>query len=252
MKKKETITIQDNTVDTATEGQFSRTEKLLGIVQVKELRTKKVVVFGLGGVGSFVVEALARVGIENFVIIDNDTIVSSNLNRQLFALHSTIGILKTKCAKKRMLEINPNLFVKEYPIFFEAATADQLDDEISTCDYIVDAIDTVSAKLLLIEKARHFNVPIISSMGTGNKLDPSLFEITTIEKTSVCPLARVMRRELKIRGIKKVKVLFSKEEPIKCHPPASISFVPSVAGLLIAGEVVRDLLDKEPATLYHR
>ncbi len=244
MKNRETITIQDNTPIATTEDQFSRTEKLLGITKVKELSSKKIAVFGLGGVGSFVVEALARVGVGAFVIVDNDTIVPSNLNRQLFALHSTIGMFKTECAKKRILDIQPKVSIKEYPVFYDLKTAGQLDEEISTCDYIVDAIDTVSAKLLLIEKAKHFDVPIISSMGTGNKLNPSLFEITTIEKTSVCPLARVMRRELKARHIKKVKVLFSKEEPIKCNPPASISFVPSVAGLLIAGEVVRDLLGK--------
>ncbi len=232
-------------IDQNLEGQFSRTESLVGTLTVKHLHKKKIAVFGLGGVGSFVVEALVRAGVCNLVLVDNDKIVKSNLNRQLYALYSTLGKLKTDCAKSRIMDINPSVHVKDFAVFYGSATADLLDEELSTCDYIVDAIDTVSAKLLLIEKAKLFNVPIISSMGTGNKLNASLFEITEIEKTSVCPLARVMRRELKVRGIKKVKVLFSKEEPAKHNPPASISFVPSVAGLLIAGEVVKDLIKTE-------
>ncbi len=223
------------------ESQFSRTESLIGKDSITLLHNKKIAVFGLGGVGSFVTEALARAGIGSFVLVDNDVIVKSNLNRQLYALHSTIGLKKTDCATKRILEINPEAKIKAFSIFYGKETANALDSELVTCDYIVDAIDTVSAKLLLIEKAKEYSVPIISSMGTGNKINAS-FEITTIEKTSVCPLARVMRKELKARGIKKVKVLFSKEEPIKASPPASISFVPSVAGLLIAGEIIRDLI----------
>ncbi len=240
MKKENTKLDSLETNDNET--QHSRTEKLIGKPSVENLQKKRVAVFGLGGVGSFAVEALVRAGIANVILIDNDKIVKSNLNRQLFALHSTIGLLKTECAKKRILDINPAIEVKDFPIFYNAENSSILDEELSTCDYIIDAIDTVSAKLILIEKAKAFNVPILSSMGTGNKMNASLFEITEIEKTSVCPLARVMRRELKNRGIKKVKVLYSKEEPIKSNPPASISFVPSVAGLLIAGEVVRDLL----------
>ncbi len=243
MISSETLVIQDNTKTQEIEDQLSRTASLIGSASINNLRSKRVAVFGLGGVGSFVVEALVRVGIENFVLVDNDIIVQSNLNRQLFALHSTIGCLKTECAKKRIIDILPSAKVQCFSLFYTAETAKEIDKEISSCDYIVDAIDTVSAKLTLIERARSFNIPIISSMGTGNKMNPSLFEITEIEKTSVCPLARVMRRELRERGIKKVKVLYSKEEPIKASPPASISFVPSVAGLLIAGEVINDFLN---------
>ncbi len=224
------------------ETQFSRTQKLIGETSLQKLNSSKVALFGLGGVGSFVLEALARVGITNFLLIDNDIICESNINRQLFALHSTIGGLKTECAKKRILDINPNIKVTTYPIFFLSDTIHLIEDELKTCNYIIDAIDTVSAKILLIELAKKHSIPIISSMGTGNKMNPHLFEIADIKKTSVCPLARVMRRELKARNIQNVKVLYSKETPIKESPPASISFVPSVAGLLIASEVVNDLL----------
>ncbi len=242
MKKEQNITNKQGGEAKVIETQFSRSEKLLGTDSVAMLHKKTVAIFGLGGVGSFVVEALVRAGIFNIVIVDNDVIVESNLNRQLFALHSSLGMFKTDCAKKRILDINPLAVVETFPIFYNSINADTLDTSLSKCDYIIDAIDTVSAKILLIEKAKKFNIPIISCMGTGNKLDASRFEIAEIEKTSVCPLARVMRRELKARHIKKVKVLYSREEPIKSTPPASISFVPSVAGLLIAGEVVRDLL----------
>ena len=219
---------------------FSRTEKLLGVEKVAMLQSKKIALFGIGGVGSYVLEALARVGIGTFVLVDKDTVAESNLNRQLIALHSTIGELKADVAKQRILDINPTIDVKTFPLFYNAETASQLDSELATCDYIIDAIDTVSAKILLIEKAKEFEIPIISCMGTGNKLNPSLFQITDISKTSVCPLAKVMRLELRKRNIRNVKVLFSTESPARHRPPASISFVPSVAGLLIAGEVVRD------------
>lgn len=228
-----------------TETTFGRTEKLLGTESLNILKNKKVALFGLGGVGSYVLEALVRSGVGSFILIDNDTVAPSNLNRQLIALNSTIGKLKTDCAKNRVLDINPNVIVQTFPMFYIAETASEIDEELKTCDYIIDAIDTVSAKILLIEKAKEFNIPIISSMGTGNKLNPSLFQITDISKTSVCPLARVMRRELKQRNIKKVKVLFSTEVPQNHRPPASIGFVPSVAGLLIASEVVKDFCGYE-------
>ncbi len=225
------------------ESVFARTEKLIGADKVALLQSKKIALFGLGGVGSYVLEALVRAGIGEFILIDNDTVAPSNLNRQLIALNSTIGMLKTDVAKNRVLDINSNATVQTFPMFYIAETASQIDEELKNCDYIIDAIDTVSAKILLIEKAKEFNIPIISSMGTGNKLNPSLFQITDISKTSVCPLARVMRYELKKRHISKVKVLFSTEVPQSHRPPASIAFVPSVAGLLIASEVVKDLCE---------
>lgn len=235
---------------------FSRTESLIGEKGMDTLRQCKVAVFGIGGVGSYVVEALARCGVGNLTLVDNDEVAVTNINRQLIALRSTIGKSKTQAAKERIMDINEDAVVHTYDTFYSAKTADLFD--FSSFDYVVDAIDTVSSKLLLIEKAKEAQVPIISSMGTGNKLDPSKFQITDISKTSVCPLAKVMRLELKKRRIKKVKVLFSTEQPHKekrrrgesqetkgstNHPvPGSISFVPSVAGLMIAGEVIRDLL----------
>ena len=214
---------------------FSRTELLIGKENIENLRDKKIAIFGLGGVGSFVTEGIARCGINNFILVDNDEISPSNINRQLYALQSTVGRKKTELAKERILDINPFANVQTYNIFY-----------LSNCDYIIDAIDTVSAKLLLIEKAKEFNIPIISSMGTGNKLNPFLFQITDIRKKSVCPLARVMRQELKKRKYfdnkANLKVLFSTEKPVSSiRPPASISFVPSVAGLMIASEVIKDL-----------
>ena len=206
------------------ENQFSRTETLLGIEVLKKLSDAHVAIFGLGGVGSYVVEALARVGIRNFDLIDDDIINITNINRQLIALHSTIGQSKVEVCRNRILDINPNC---------------------NKYDYVIDAIDSVSGKIELVLKSNIANVPIISSMGTGNKIHPEQFEITDIYKTSVCPLAKVMRSELKKRGIKNLKVLYSKEIPIKekgQRVPASISFVPSVAGLMIAGEVVRDII----------
>lgn len=228
------------------ENQFSRTELIIGKEKVEILKKAKVAVFGIGGVGSYVVEGLARTGISNFILVDNDDVSISNINRQIIALHSTVGKAKVEVAKTRILEINPDAKVEIYKEFFMPDTKGILDESI---DYIVDSIDTVTAKLELIERANKLNVPIISCMGTGNKLDPTRFEITDISKTSVCPLAKVMRKELKQRGIKKLKVLYSKEEPIRIEvnegekrTPGSISFVPSVAGLIIAGEVIKDII----------
>lgn len=231
--------------------QFSRTGLLIGEEGVKKLNNAKIAIFGLGGVGSFVLEGLVRAGIQNFVLVDNDTIAISNLNRQLLATHKTIGKSKVEVAKERILEINPNAHIETFQEFFLPESKINLDNSIS---YIVDAIDTVTAKIELVLRANALNIPIISSMGTGNKLEPTKFEITDIYKTTVCPLAKVMRKELKSRGIKKLKVLYSKEEPKKIvsklseenidkkQVPASISFVPSVAGLIIAGEVVKDII----------
>lgn len=248
---------------------FYKTDILLGDGSVQKLNNKKVAVFGLGGVGSFVVEALARSGIGSFILIDNDIVSYSNLNRQLYALHSTLGKAKVDLAKKRILDINPLAKIFIHKIFYlpedkhksyqkeldERAESSgkaalsvyeahkNLNRELESCDYIVDAVDTISAKIMLIEKARELKIPILSSMGTGNKLDPSKFLITDIFKTSVCPLARIMRYELKKRKIDSCKVLYSTEKPlIKTQEPASIAFVPSIAGLLIAREVILDLL----------
>lgn len=227
---------------------FSRTELLIGKENIEKLRDKKVAIFGLGGVGSFVTEGIIRCGIKNLILVDNDEISPSNINRQLYALQSTIGKKKTDLAKERCLDINPLANIQTFNLFYLEETQNQID--LSDCDYIIDAIDTVSAKLLLIENAKKFNVPIISSMGTGNKLNPFAFQISDIFKTSVCPLARTMRYELKKRGynsktLKNLKVLFSTEIPASSiRPPASISFVPSVAGLMIASEVIKDLCNK--------
>ena len=231
--------------------QFSRTELLIGKDGVEKLANAKVAIFGIGGVGSFVVEALARSGIGNFVLVDNDEVDITNLNRQIIATHKTIGKPKVEIARERILDINPNANVEVYQEFFMPESEGILDNSI---DYIVDAVDTVTAKIELAVRAEKMNIPIISSMGTGNKLDPTRFEVTDIYKTSVCPLAKVMRKELKQRGIKKLKVVFSKEEPIKPlnsneltnkkQVPGSISFVPSVAGLIVAGEVIKDIIKK--------
>lgn len=227
---------------------FSRTELLIGKENIEKLRDKKVAIFGLGGVGSFVTEGIIRCGIKNLILVDNDEISPSNINRQLYALQSTIGKKKTDLAKERCLDINPLANIQTFNLFYLEETQNQID--LSDCDYIIDAIDTVSAKLLLIENAKKLNIPIISSMGTGNKLNPFAFQISDIFKTSVCPLARTMRYELKKRGynsktLKNLKVLFSTENPASSiRPPASISFVPSVAGLMIASEVIKDLCNK--------
>lgn len=230
--------------------QFCRSAMLLGEDAIERLLTKRVAVFGIGGVGSFCTEALARAGIGQLVLFDSDEVAVSNINRQIIALHSTVGRAKVEVMRERILDINPAAAVDVHKVFYTAENADLFD--LSGCDYIVDAIDTVSAKLELIERAKKAGVPIISSMGTGNKLDPSRFAIEDIYKTIVCPLARVMRYELRRRGIKSLKVLFSTEEaitpqnaepssPQRRQTPGSISFVPSVAGLMIAGEVIRDL-----------
>lgn len=227
---------------------FSRTELLIGKEGIEKLSKSKIAIFGIGGVGSYVVEGLVRAGIGNFILVDNDIVSESNINRQIIATTKTVGKPKVEVAKERILEINPNANVEIYQEFFMPETTGIIDSSIF---YIIDAIDTVTAKIELVQRANNLNIPIISCMGTGNKLDPTQFEITDIYKTSVCPLAKVMRKELKSRGIKKLKVLYSKEEPKKIHSineserkvPASISFVPSVAGLIIAGEVVKDIIN---------
>ncbi len=231
--------------------QFSRTALLISKASVEKLKKARVAVFGVGGVGGYVVEALARSGVGALDLIDNDVVSESNINRQIIALHSTVGRLKTEVMAERVKDINPQITVRTHNLFYLPETADAFD--FSVYDYVVDAIDTVSGKISIIERAFAAKVPVISSMGTGNKLDASLFEITEIENTSVCPLARVMRRELKKRGIERVKVLYSKEEPIPSGVidedsgkavPGSIAFVPSVAGLLLAGEVIKDLIEE--------
>lgn len=225
------------------ENQFSRTETLIGTEALKKLANSRVAVFGIGGVGGYVVEALARAGVGALDLIDNDEVNITNINRQIIALHSTIGKSKVEVAKERVLDINPGVNVKIYKIFFTPETSNEFD--FSQYDYVVDAIDTVIGKIELVMKSQGVNTPIISCLGTGNKMHPEMFEIADIYKTSVCPLAKVMRTELKKRGVKKLKVLYSKETPIKQEGqriPASISFTPPVAGLIIAGEVVRELM----------
>lgn len=243
---------------------LTRTEILIGEDNIEKLKNSSVIIFGVGGVGSFCVEAIARCGISNIHIVDDDTISITNINRQLIATHSTIGKDKIEVVKQRILDINPNANVTASKLFYTKDTVSSID--LSKYDYIVDAIDTISSKILLVEEATRQNVPIISSMGTGNKLDPTKFAVTDIYKTSMCPLAKVMRYELKRRGIKKLKVVYSTEKPIKPAPikldenakstsefrdtnrrretPGSISFVPSVAGLIIASQVVNDILKK--------
>ena len=226
----------------------SRTELLIGKEGIEKLQNAKVAIYGVGGVGSFVAEGLARSGIENMVLIDNDVVSISNLNRQIHANIETIGKKKVEVMKERILKINPNAKINTYM----ADEIENVEESIidSTFSYIIDAVDTVSTKLKLIERASKLNVPIISAMGAGNKLDPTRFEVTDIYKTSVCPLAKVMRKELKNRGIKKLKVVYSKEQPIKHEEnemyekrvPGSIAFVPSVVGLIIASEVIKDIL----------
>ena len=227
--------------------QFSRTELLIGKEGTEKLQKAKVAIFGIGGVGSFVVEGLARAGVGNFILVDNDDICLTNLNRQIIATHKTLGMSKVEVAKQRILDINPNAKIEIRKEFFTKESEEFID---KTVDYIIDCIDTVSSKIELVLRAKKLDIPIISSMGTGNKLDPTKFEITDIYKTSVCPLAKVMRKELKNRGIDKLKVVYSKEEPIKIKQneeekckAGSISFVPSVAGLIIAGEVIKDLIN---------
>lgn len=222
---------------------------LLGKESVEKLKKARVAVFGIGGVGGYVCEALARSGVGQLELIDKDVVSESNLNRQIIALRSTIGKYKTEVMAERIKDINPNAVVRTRNIFYLPETASEFD--FSEYDYVVDAIDTVSGKIELIAQAKAANVPVISSMGAGNKLDPTKFEVSDLSKTSVCPLARVMRRELKKRGIEHVKVVYSKEEPLKAETqelgaekpsPGSVAFVPSVVGLIIAGEVIKDLI----------
>lgn len=234
---------------------FSRTALLLGKDAMNKLKNAKVAVFGLGGVGGYVVEALARSGIGALELIDHDTISITNINRQILATRSTVGMGKAEAAKLRVLDIDPDIRVTARKTFYSPDTAGQFD--FSEYDYVVDAIDTVTGKLALVSAAQAAGIPIISSMGTGNKLDPTKFQIADITKTSVCPLARIMRKECAKRGIKHLKVLFSTEDPLPSSPdavsneelpegrralPGSVAFVPSVAGLIIAGEVIKDLI----------
>jgi len=224
------------------EERFERTTRLLGKEHMDRLQRARVAVFGVGGVGGYVVEALARSGVGTLDLIDSDRVEPSNLNRQIIALESTVGMLKVEAAKRRVLDINPEATVNVYPVFYLPETAGQFD--FSRYDYVVDAIDTVTGKLMLIEQAKAAGVPVISSMGAGNKLDPTAFQVADIYETSVCPLAKVMRRELKKRGIESLKVVYSKEPPaenVDSRTPGSIAFVPAVVGLIIGGEVVKDL-----------
>lgn len=226
------------------ETQFSRNEIIIGKEKQEIISNKTVAIFGIGGVGSYTIESLARCGIQNLILIDNDTVSISNINRQLIALHSTVGKLKTEVMKARLLDINPNINIITYNKFIENGNSKQilLDNKI---DYIVDAIDTVPSKLELIKFANELNIPIISSMGTGNKLRPDLLELTDINKTSVCPLAKKIRKELKNLKIPKLNVVYSKESPnktIETTTIGSISFVPSVAGLLITSKIINDFL----------
>ena len=231
--------------------EFCRTELLVGEEGINKLHNSKVIVFGIGGVGSFVVEALTRAGVGNLIVVDNDTICISNLNRQIHATQATVGNVKVEAMKERVLSINPNCNVEAKQVFI---TADNIEEIIpSDIDYVVDAIDTVTSKLALAEYCYKNNINIMSSMGTGNKMDPSQFRVTDVFKTKVCPLAKVMRYELKKRGVKKLKVVYSEEMPMKPdkgravpsqkrQTPGSISFVPPVAGMIIGGEVVKDLV----------
>lgn len=223
--------------------QFSRTETLIGKDSLNKLKTSHIAVFGAGGVGGYVIEALVRAGVGSIDIIDNDTINITNLNRQIIALHSTIGQYKVDAFQNRILDINPECNVKTYKTFFTSENSNEFD--FRKYDYVVDAIDTVSAKIELVLRCQEVETPIISSMGTGNKLNPEMFEVSDIYKTSYCPLAKVMRGELKKRGVKRLKVVYSKEIPKKINGqrvPASISFVPPAAGLIIASEVVKDII----------
>lgn len=243
--------------------QFSRTELLIGSDGMEKLQNARVAVFGVGGVGGYVVEALARSGVGTLDIIDADTVCVSNLNRQIIATHKTIGEYKVDAAKERILEINPKAVVNAHRCFYLPETAEQFD--FLQYDYVVDAIDTVTGKIELVMQADKANTPIISSMGAGNKMDPTAFRVADIYKTNVCPLAKVMRRELKKRGIKKLKVVYSEEQPLipralmdsqqmaevseniregmpRRQTPGSNAFVPSVVGLIIAGEVIKDLM----------
>lgn len=246
--------------------EFSRTEMVIGTAALNKLRNSTVAIIGVGGVGSYVAEGLARSGVGHFILCDDDDVCLTNINRQLLATRSTVGKIKVEVMKSRILDINPKAIVDLHPYLYNTESAEKILSE--KCDYVVDAIDMVSAKLDLIVRCTEKNIPIISSMGTGNKLNPTQLEVTDIHKTSVCPLARVVRKELKKRRIKKLKVVYSKESPLTpkaisgdCTTqcicpnkdrtcverrtiPGSVSFVPSVAGLIIASEVVKDLAKK--------
>ena len=222
------------------EERFSRTELLLGSSGLSNLAKSRVAVFGLGGVGGYVVEALARSGIGALDLIDSDRISESNLNRQIIALEDTVGLEKADAFKERVGKINPGCAVTVHKVFVLPDTIGQFD--FSDYDYVVDAIDTITGKLSIIEAAKNADVPVISAMGAGNKLDPTAFQVADLYETSVCPLAKVMRRECRKRGIESLKVVYSKEEPASDNrPPGSVAFVPSVMGLIMAGEVIRDL-----------
>ncbi len=235
--------------------QFSRTELLLGREAMDRIFSARVAVFGIGGVGGYTAEALARAGVGTLDLIDSDEVSLSNINRQLLATHSTVGMLKVEAAKRRLLDINPNLAVNTYPVFYTPETADRFD--FTQYDYIVDAIDTVTGKLCLAERAFAVGTPIISCMGAGNKLDGTAFRVADISKTSICPLARVMRKELKKRGIAHMKVVYSTEEALtpvgaeeeaaalgKRQIPGSTPYIPGIAGLILAGEVIKDLANR--------
>ena len=231
--------------------EFCRTELLVGKEGINKLKESKIIVFGVGGVGSFVVEALTRAGVGNLVLVDNDTVCISNLNRQIHATQATVGSVKVEAMKARVLSINPNCNVEAKQFYINADNIEEvITDDI---DYVVDAIDTVTSKLALAKYCYEKGIKIISSMGTGNKMDPTLFRVTDIYKTKVCPLAKVMRSELKKRGVKKLKVVYSEEIPMtpnkgeavpsaKRQTPGSISFVPPVAGMIIGGEVIKDII----------
>ena len=232
---------------------FERTELLIGKENLLKLKNSRVLIFGIGGVGSYIAEALARGGVGKFTLVDRDTVSLSNINRQIIALDSTLGRYKTSVMAERIMQINPEAQVECKNIFYGAEKEDEID--FSLFDYVADAVDTVSAKLLIIKKAKESGVPVISSMGTGNKLCPEKFRIADISKTEVCPLARVMRRELRKMGIDRVKVLFSTEETVQRGEPlldeetkkqiqGSISFVPPTAGLMIAGEIIKDIMER--------
>ena len=235
------------------ENQFSRTELLLGKENMEKLAEARVCIFGIGGVGGYVAEALARSGVGHLELVDNDVVCLSNLNRQIIATHGTLGQYKVDVMKERILSINPAAEVTVHKCFYLPETRAQFD--FTNYDYVVDAIDTVAGKIALVLQAEESGTPVISSMGAGNKLDPAAFQVADIYQTTVCPLAKVMRKELKKRGVKKLKVVYSKEQPVAVQNdeeslqssprrsiPGSIAFVPSVAGLIIAGEVVKDLV----------
>lgn len=236
--------------------EFSRTALLLGQEALEHLARSRVAVFGIGGVGSYVAEALARSGVGELRLVDNDTVSLSNINRQLIATHDTLGSLKVEVMKQRILAINPAAHVLTYPVFY---LPEEHQGIIDGCDYVVDAIDTIAGKIALVSEANSKKIPIISSMGAGNKLDPTRFEVTDLYQTSVCPLCRVMRRELRRLNIPQLKVVYSTEPPIspkaygeaqepasaKRQIPGSVAFVPSVAGLILAGEVIKDLCHEE-------